>query len=110
MLFFYVHGAPARVPADATSFAARRTQWDVDVIGQWDDSAESERHTAWVRSTWDACEPFLDASGYLNHVAVEDRPEKIRASYGDNLGRLRQLKRQFDPANLFRQNANIAPA
>jgi FAD/FMN-containing dehydrogenase len=110
LLFFHVHGAATRVPADATAFAARKTQWDVDVVGQWEDSTQTDRHTAWVRSTWEACEPFLDASGYLNHVAAEDRPEKIRASYGANLDRLRQLKHRFDPHNMLRLNANIAPA
>ena len=37
LIFFYMHGAGSRVPADQTAFAARRTQWDFDVIGQWAD-------------------------------------------------------------------------
>jgi FAD/FMN-containing dehydrogenase len=110
MLFFYIHGAAARVPADATAFSARRAQWDFDVIGQWSDGSESERHIAWVRDTWLACLPFLDESGYVNHISGDDRPEKVRASYGTNLDRLRRLKARYDPANVLRMNPNITPA
>ena len=41
--------------------------------------------------------------------AADDRPEKVRASYGENYARLRALKAAYDPKNLFRVNANIAP-
>ena len=40
----------------------------------------------------------------------DDRPEKLRASYGANYDRLVELKRKYDPNNLFRLNANINPA
>jgi FAD/FMN-containing dehydrogenase len=110
LLFFHMHGAAARVPADATAFSARRALWDVDVIGQWVDGSESELHTAWVRETWQQCEPQLDAGGYVNHISGDDRPEKIRASYGTNLERLRQLKSRYDPTNVLRMNPNITPA
>jgi FAD/FMN-containing dehydrogenase len=43
-------------------------------------------------------------------MAAEDKPEKVRASYGENFARLRELKRIYDPMNLFRVNANISPA
>jgi FAD/FMN-containing dehydrogenase len=107
---FYLHGAAARVPATATAFAARRPQWDFDIIGQWTDAAESSGHIAWVRALWDRLEPELLGTVYINHLADDDRPEKVRASYGDNYARLRELKAVYDPMNVFRVNANISPA
>ena len=109
LIFFYMHGAPTRVPVSATAFAARRAQWDFDVIGQWIDGGESARHIAWVRKLWDKVEPHLQGSAYVNHLAEDDRPEKVRASFGENYARLRQLKKVYDPQNLFRLNANIPP-
>ena len=110
LLFFHMHGAATRVDAEATAFAARRTQWDFDAIGQWADPSESQQHIAWVRSLWDNLEPHLEGSAYVNHLAVDDAPEKVRASYGTNHARLSLLKARYDPTNVFRVNANILPA
>jgi FAD/FMN-containing dehydrogenase len=107
---FYMHGAATRVPATATAFSARRPQWDFDIIGQWADPAESSSHIAWVKTLWDRLEPHLLGTVYINHMAADDRPERVRASYGENYARLRELKSVYDPMNLFRVNANIAPA
>src|SRR5262249_8877207 len=109
LLFFYMHGAATRVPPGDTAFAARRPLWDFDVIGQWTDPAESSQHVAWVRALWDEIEPHLQATGYINHLSPDDRPEKIRASFGQNYERLSRVKSIYDPTNLFRLNANIAP-
>jgi FAD/FMN-containing dehydrogenase len=110
MVFFHMHGAAARVPAADTAFSARGELWDIDVIGQWDNPAESDRHIGWVRSAWDKMAPLMEDRAYINHIAADDPAEKIRASYGANHGRLRQLKAQYDPTNLFRMNPNITPA
>ncbi len=110
LIFFYMHGAGSRVPADQTAFAARRVQWDFDAIGQWADPMESARHIEWVRQAWDKMTPGLGSTGYINHLAADDPPEKVRASYGTNLERLRQLKTKYDPTNFFRLNPNITPA
>jgi FAD/FMN-containing dehydrogenase len=109
LILFYLHGAAARVPATKTAFSARRAQWDFDAIGQWADGSQSATHIAWVRDTWSRVESHLKGSVYINHVAADDLPEKVRASFGDNYQRLRQLKGTFDPTNLFRVNANIPP-
>jgi len=109
LLFFHMHGAATRVSPLATAFAPRRTQWDFDAIGQWADAGQSAAHTGWVRALWTKLEPHLKGSAYVNHLAADDRPEKVRASYGDNYARLRALKATYDPKNLFRVNANIAP-
>jgi len=110
LIFFYMHGAPTRVPPAETAFAARRSLWDFDAIGQWTDGAEAERHIGWVRTLWARLEPHLEGSAYVNHLAEDDRPEKVRASFGENYQRLRQIKAVYDPTNLFRINANIPPA
>ncbi len=107
---FYIHGAAARVPANATAFSARRPTWDFDIIGQWTEAAESSGHIDWVRSLWSRVEPELLGTVYINHMMGDDRPERVRASYGENYARLRELKSVYDPMNLFRVNANIAPA
>jgi FAD/FMN-containing dehydrogenase len=109
-IFFHMHGAAARVQASATAFALRRPQWDFDAIGQWRDGLESASHIAWLRDVWNRAEPHLQGSAYVNHIAADDRPEKVRASYGNNYRRLRELKAEFDPTNLFRLNPNIPPA
>jgi FAD/FMN-containing dehydrogenase len=109
IVFFYMHGAAVRVSPTDTAFAARRTQWDFDLIGQWANAAESASHIAWVKSLWDRLEQHLPGRAYVNHLASDDRQEKVRASFGQNYDRLRHVKRVYDPMNLFRLNANIAP-
>jgi FAD/FMN-containing dehydrogenase len=45
---------------------------------------------------------------YVNLIA-EDEDDRVPAAYGENYSRLRPLKRQWDPDNLFRANYNISP-
>ncbi len=110
LLFFYMHGAAVRVPPAETAFAARCPQWDIDVVGQWENATDSTRHIQWVRDGWGQMEPLMEDRGYINHIAEDDGVEKVRASYGSNFDRLRQLKAKYDPNNLFRLNPNIPPA
>ena len=84
--------------------------WDFDAVGQWTDAAKSASHIAWVREVWGRLQPHLLGSVYINHMAADDRPETVRASYGENYARLRELKAAYDPTNLFRVNSNITPA
>jgi len=110
LILFNVHGAITRVPGNAMAFGARRTQWDFDVVGAWENGAESATHIAWVREFWGRLEPHLKGSVYVNHIAADDRPEKVRASFGENHQRLREIKAVYDKNNLFRMNSNVAPA
>ena len=110
LFFFYLHGAVTRVPPSETAFGARRAQWDFDAIGQWTQGSESATHIAWLREIWGQLEPHLQGSAYINHIAADDQPEKVRASFGANHQRLRKIKAVYDKANLFRVNSNIPPA
>ena len=108
ILLYLVHGAAARVPAEATAFGLRDALWNLDVIGQWTDPAEAQQHIPWVRECWQA----LDAHGmggvYVNHLGA-DEPERVREAFGANYARLVDVKQRYDPDNVFRFNQNIRP-
>jgi FAD/FMN-containing dehydrogenase len=110
LVFFPLHGAATRVPEDATAFSVRRPVFDTNAIAQWLDPSESERHISWIRALWDRIEPFTAGNAYVNHIAADDRPEKVRASFGSNYDRLAQVKAKYDPENLFQVNPNVRPA
>jgi len=109
IVIFPFHGAASRVAPDETAFALRKAQWDLNVVAQWLDPAESEWHIAWGRQLWARIEPLTGGSVYINHIAGDDRPERVRASYGTNYEKLVLLKNEYDPTNLFRLNPNIRP-
>ena len=109
ILFFQIHGAATRVPSGDTAFGLRTQKWDINVLSQWTEAGESEHHTAWTRQIWGNVEPLISGTAYVNHIASDDKPEKVRASYGGNYEKLVALKDKYDPTNLFHLNPNIAP-
>jgi FAD/FMN-containing dehydrogenase len=110
VLFESLHGAPQRVPADATAFAGRQARWDATFINVWVDSEEDDRHIDAARSYSKALAPWALGGGYLNY-ASEAASQGLESEYGsEKLARLRAVKREYDPANVFRFNHNIAPA
>jgi len=110
VLFESLHGAPRRVPPDATAFAGRQSRWNATFINVWLDPAEDERQVEAARSFSRALEPWALGGGYLNY-ASEPVSEDLESEFGaDRLARLRAVKREYDPANVFRFNHNIAPA
>ena len=102
-------GAMARVAPAATAFVGRDAQFIMNVHGRWSEPADDERVRSWARRVFVASSPHATGSGYVNFL-TEDEGERVAASYGANYPRLQQLKRRFDPDNLFRMNLNIVPA
>jgi FAD/FMN-containing dehydrogenase len=107
---YTTHGAVTRVPPDATAYAMREFLWDVNVTAQWRDPGESDRHISWARELWARVDPHTKGTTYINHMAGDDRPERVRASYGVNHDRLVEVKKKYDPDNFFRLNPNVRPA
>jgi FAD/FMN-containing dehydrogenase len=105
----HFHGALSRVPNDATAFAQRGAPFNVAIIAQWQDAAEAERCTAWVRETFEALQPYSTGGVYLNYLGVGDDESRVRDALGTNYDRLAAIKKKFDPDNMFRANQNIAP-
>jgi FAD/FMN-containing dehydrogenase len=109
VLFEPLHGAPTRVPADATAFAGREAHWNATFLGVWTDPDEDERQIETARAYSKSLEPWRIGGGYLNY-ATEASAEGLETEFGaQRFNRLRAVKRQYDPSNVFRFNHNISP-
>lgn len=102
-------GAIARVPADATAFLHRDARWLINIPGMWEAPRQTAAEVAWVRATFAALKPHLTGGTYVNFIGDDDDAGTGDA-YGTTLARLRRVKREFDPDNVFRLNQNVRPA
>ena len=103
------HGAVRRVPDDATAFGQRQARFNASALAVWEGPTDPDRHVRWVRDYADAVAPY--ASGdYVNYLADDASSAEVASAYGPRrFERLVALKNRYDPSNVFRFNANIAP-
>ena len=102
-------GAMARVANDATAFAHRERRYFVAIIGLWLDASEDAAvHEAWTAVLWRTFR--REGNGvYVNFLEVEG-PDRVHEAYPPaTYARLAEIKRRYDPTNLFRFNQNVPP-
>ena len=98
----------ARVPVEATAFAHRHRRIMVNLAAFYDGPADRARRQAWVDDFAAALDQG-DTGAYVNFLG-DERPDRVRQAYpGSTWHRLVQVKRRYDPGNLFRRNQNIPP-
>jgi FAD/FMN-containing dehydrogenase len=101
-------GAAARVPVDATAYGHRQSRIMVNVAAIFGSPDEAPVHEPWVTGLADALRQDDDGA-YVNFLGDEGEA-RIRAAYpGATWDRLVEIKRRYDPTNLFRLNQNIPP-
>jgi FAD/FMN-containing dehydrogenase len=108
MHLYPINGACHRVPPDATAFAYRDATFATVIAGMWPDVADNDANIEWVRDYYDATAPHSEEGGYINFMSGDDQG-RIQANYKDNYVRLVDVKRKYDPDNLFHVNQNIRP-
>ena len=102
-------GAMARVPADATAFAHRSSRILANLAALVPAREDLTPHEAWAEDYMAALRQG-DHGRYVNFL-VDEGPEAVAAAFPGETGRrLADIKRRYDPANLFRRNQNVAPA
>jgi FAD/FMN-containing dehydrogenase len=102
-------GAMSRVPATATAFAHRDAGVMVALITPFAEAADGPVHTAWTEEYLAALRP--SATGVYANFLGDEGDARVREAYpGVTYQRLAQVKRRYDPDNLFRLNQNIRPA
>ena len=110
ILFEHFHGAVTRVGRTDTAVPHRATGYNLLIPSVWMDPATTEENIAWTRATFDAFEPFRGEGRWLNYFGDDEEPSALDAAYGPNHARLGEVKRRYDPDNVFHLNQNIVPA
>jgi FAD/FMN-containing dehydrogenase len=105
----HFHGAVTRVGKTETAVPHRDPGWNLLIPSVWTDPARSEANITWTRETFAAMRPHLGSGRWLNYLGDDQAEEAIRAAYGPNYDRLKDVKRRYDPDNVFHLNHNIAP-
>ena len=101
-------GAAARVGEDETAFGGRAAGYTFNITAATETAEGFEEEQEWVRTFWSALKPH-HTGAYVNFL-MEEGVERIRQAYGaKKYDRLKELKRRYDPENLFRLNQNIRP-
>jgi FAD/FMN-containing dehydrogenase len=105
----HMGGAVSRMDRQATAYNYRDAQYNFLIVGMWADPAQDARAIPWVRSLWQALQPFSSGNIYVNYES-DVGVDRVQAAYGAaKYDRLVALKNTYDPTNFFRLNANIKP-
>jgi hypothetical protein len=107
MIFQQAGGAIKRVPTDATAFAHRYAEHNMIVTMDWKPGSAGELHVGDIKRYWATLAPFTH--GFYVNEADDDNAGLVNKNYQGNYARLLEIKRRFDPENIFRLNANIKP-
>ena len=108
VFIFHIGGAATRVPVSSTAFPQRNAHFGMNVHSRWRDQSADQQHIEWARRAFEATAPFASGTAYVNFMPG-DEGERVQSAYGENYARLTEIKRRYDPKNLFRLNHNIVP-
>ena len=110
MVLEHFHGAVCRVGVSDTAVPHRDPGYNLGIFSEWTDPATTDENIAWARETYAAIKPYRAQLRYVNYLDEDDVGEAVRAAYGPNYDRLVEIKRRYDPENVFHLNHNIDPA
>jgi len=102
-----LYGAISRIKPSETAFPWRQPGYEIDLMGRWTNPDEKSNAVQWVKALRDKLKP-LSRGVYSNQLG-ETSDELVKAAYASNYARLVEIKRKYDPRNVFRLNQNIKP-
>lgn len=110
MHLYPIDGAVRRVGKNETAWNARDATWSMVIAAIDPDPGKAADLTKWAKTYWTSIHPHNGEGGYVNFMMEDEGEARVQASYGANYERLSQVKRTYDPFNVFRVNQNIKPA
>jgi FAD/FMN-containing dehydrogenase len=110
MHLYPIDGAVHRISASDTAWSTRDATWSMVIAAIDPDPRKADKLKSWGRAYWEAVHPYNLGGAYVNFMMDDEIDGRIQATYGANYGRLANIKKKYDPYNLFRVNQNIQPA
>ncbi|HET9332101.1 MAG TPA: FAD-binding oxidoreductase [Gemmatimonadota bacterium] len=103
VILFQIDGALNDLADDHSPAGNRDAAYVLNVTASWEDAAADRENRAWARTAWEALKGYGTGGAYINFMTEDEGADRTRAAYGDaTLSRLADLKRRYDPGNLFR--------
>jgi FAD/FMN-containing dehydrogenase len=107
---WYHGGAMSRVGPAETAYGDRSALFLIAPEANWEDPSDDEVNIDWGREVIAEMRPYSDGGAYLNFPGfLEEGDRLVREAFGQNYERLAEVKKRYDPTNLFRLNQNIRP-
>jgi FAD/FMN-containing dehydrogenase len=103
-----IAGAPNRVAPGAMAYGHRDARFVMNVHGRWESAEDDRRCIAWAREFFQASAPYASGGTYVNFMTA-DESDRVASAYGPNYQRLLEIKKRYDPDNIFHWNQNIKP-
>ena len=104
-------GAVTERAWDDGAVGNRDANYVFGVKGHWSpDEPPTDADRRWIREAGDRLRAFSTGSNYINFQSADEDDARVQATYGGNFDRLLEIKKRFDPENLFRANRNIRSA
>jgi FAD/FMN-containing dehydrogenase len=109
VFFEHLGGAINRIDPDTTAYPHRHPLFAITVSPAWTEPEDDDELVGWARGVYQDLEEYATEGVYVN-VLSDEGDKRVREAYGDHYDRLRKIKNEWDPENLFRTNQNIEPA
>ena len=110
MHLYPIDGAVHRMGASDTAWSTRDAMWSMVIAAIDPDPRKADELKSWGRAYWEAVHPYNLGGANVNFMMDDEIDGRIQAAYGANYDRLANIKKKYDPHNLFRVNQNIKPA
>jgi len=93
-------GAISRVRPEETAFVHRDARFLIAYQTNWSSPDDDQTNLDWCENIYEAMRPYVRGGAYVN---IPDRAlaDWLRAYYGDNLAKLVEVKRAYDPEDVF---------
>lgn len=85
--------------------------WSIAPGAWWTDATEDEEHILWVQNALEELRRIGCTTGLLQptYLGLDSSGDRMRAVFGANYERLRDLKTQWDPDDVFASTIRIPP-
>jgi FAD/FMN-containing dehydrogenase len=109
-IIFQLGDGIGKLPEEHSPVGNRDARYLFNLTSSWERAEDDAANIAWAREGWQDLRQFSTGGTYLNFLTEDEGEDRTNAALRGATARLAEIKRKWDPTNLFRANKNIRPA